>query len=364
VRTLGIRSGLASSIVVDGKLWGAITLASLGRSLPPGTERQLAGFTEMVATALANAQARDALSRLADEQAGLRRVATLVAQGASPDDLFSAVAEDVAAVIDIPVVGVHRYEADGTFTMLGIAGETSFTPGSRWPVEPEGLAGQILATGRPTRKDDYSTMPGPLGDALRADQMVTTIGAPIVVDGSIWGFMVAGGRPGKAIPAGTEERLDRFIELVTTAIAKHKEQEHRAWLTEEQAALRRVATLVARGVSPDELFAAVSNEVATLFGAEIAAIGRFELLVLRDDGREGAVDSEAAAQVVGAGGQGVDVVLDYLGGELARPSRGVELGAEEDVFPPGDELFVNVRELVEGQMPEPGVERRGQQQRR
>ncbi len=276
VRTLGIRSGLASPIVVDGKLWGAITLASLGRSLPPGTERQLAGFTELVAAALANAQARDALSRLADEQAGLRRVATLVAQGASPDDLFSAVAEEVAAVIDIPVVGVHRYEADGTFTMLGIAGETSFTPGSRWPVEPEGLAGQILATSRPTRKDDYSTMPGPLGDALRADQMVTTIGAPIVVDGSIWGFMVAGGRPGKAIPAGTEERLDRFIELVTTAIAKHKEQEHRARLTEEQAALRRVATLVARGVSPDELFAAVSNEVAALFGAEIAAIGRFE----------------------------------------------------------------------------------------
>jgi hypothetical protein len=57
---------------------------------------------------LANAQARDALSRLADEQAGLRRVATLVAKGASPDDLFSAVAEEVAAVIDIPVVGVHR----------------------------------------------------------------------------------------------------------------------------------------------------------------------------------------------------------------------------------------------------------------
>jgi hypothetical protein len=81
VRTLGIRSGLASPIVVDGKLWGAITLASPGRSLPPGTERQLAGFTELIATALANAQARDKLSRLADEQAGLRRVATLVAQG-------------------------------------------------------------------------------------------------------------------------------------------------------------------------------------------------------------------------------------------------------------------------------------------
>jgi hypothetical protein len=90
-----------------GRLFGS-DISAIGRSLPPGTERQLAGFTELVATALANAQARDALSRLADEQAGLRRVATLVAKGASPDDLFSAVAEEVAAVIDIPVVGVHR----------------------------------------------------------------------------------------------------------------------------------------------------------------------------------------------------------------------------------------------------------------
>jgi signal transduction histidine kinase len=156
---------------------------------------------------------------LATEQAALRRVATLVAQGASPDEVFSAVADEVAGIIDIPVVGVSRYEADGTFTMLGIAGDTNLTVGSRWPIEDDGIAGMILATGRPSRKDDYESFPGPLGDAVREDLIVSTAGVPIVVEGSIWGFMVAAAKPGRPIPTDTEARLARFTELVATAVS-------------------------------------------------------------------------------------------------------------------------------------------------
>jgi signal transduction histidine kinase len=156
---------------------------------------------------------------LADEQAALRRVATLVAQGASPEELFAAVANEVAGIIDIPVVSVNRYEADGTFTMLGIAGETNFTVGSRWPVEEEGIAGIILATGRPARRDDYSGMPGRLGQAVREDLMVSTVGVPIVVEGSIWGFMGAAAKPGRPIPADTEAQLAQFTELIATAVS-------------------------------------------------------------------------------------------------------------------------------------------------
>src|SRR5207245_201363 len=121
--------------------------------------------------------------------------------------------------IDIPVVGVHRYETDGTFTMLGIAGQTDFTVGSRWPVEEEGVAGMILATGRPARRDDHSRMPRPRGAAVHDDLMTATVGVPIVVDGSIWGFMVATAKPGRPIPTDTEERLARFTELVATAVS-------------------------------------------------------------------------------------------------------------------------------------------------
>src|SRR5205823_13419489 len=83
------------------------------------------------------------------------------------DELFAAVTKEAADVLDVPVVALQRYDADRMFTMVSIAGETSFTVGSRWPVEDEGLAGMILATGRPARKQDYTTMAGPLGGALR-----------------------------------------------------------------------------------------------------------------------------------------------------------------------------------------------------
>ena len=226
VRDKGFLSTVAVPIFVDGRVWGAMTVSDSRRAVAPVTERRIESFTELIATAIANAESRAELAaseafarELANEQAALRRVATLVAQGAGADELLSAVASEVAGIIDIPVVGVHRYEADGTFTMLGIAGETQFTVGSRWPVEEEGIAGMILATGHPARRDDYATMPGRLGEALRQDRMVSTVGVPIVVDGSIWGFMVAAAKPGKPIPSDIEQRLVRFTELVATAVS-------------------------------------------------------------------------------------------------------------------------------------------------
>jgi PAS domain S-box-containing protein len=219
MRQAGVGSGAASPILVEGRIWGAMAMGLFGSSdrLPDDIAARLADFTELLATAIANSEARDGLRRLLDEQAALRRVAILVAEGASASHVFSAVAREVAGVIRMPVVGVHRYETDGTFTMVGIAGDTTLTVGSRWPVEDEGLAGMIRASGRPARKDDYSTMPGPLGAALRDDRMASRVGVPIVVDGNVWGFMVAGGRPGEPIPASTEEHLARFTELVATA---------------------------------------------------------------------------------------------------------------------------------------------------
>ena len=90
-------------------------------------------------------------------------------------------------------------------------------------------------------------------------------------------------RVGTVLPAGTENRLRDFIDLIATAIANYEARaelaasEARAGeLADEQAALRRVATLVARGVSPEEIFSAVTNEMAQLFGSTQACVGRFE----------------------------------------------------------------------------------------
>ena len=219
-------SSVAAPITVGGSLWGVLTASSGRRGLPIDTEERLEKFGELVATAIANAQSRTELAgsekrarELANEQAALRRVATRVAQGASPDEVFTAVADEVAGIIDIPVVGVNRYESDGTFTIVGIVGANHFTVGSRWQVEEAGIAGMILATGRPSRWDDYPTMPGRLGEAVREELLGSTVGVPIVVEGSIWGFMVAAAKPGQPIPADTESRLARFTELVATAVS-------------------------------------------------------------------------------------------------------------------------------------------------
>ncbi len=93
---MGIRSAVGSPILVEGSLWGAILAGStLEEPLPADTEARLASFTELVATAIANTNSRAALGRLAEEQAALRRVATLVARATPPAQVFAAVAEEV-----------------------------------------------------------------------------------------------------------------------------------------------------------------------------------------------------------------------------------------------------------------------------
>ena len=84
-RRQGTRSIVGSPIVVEGRLWGAMIVSSNDDLLPSDTEERLEKFTELIATAVANAQARESLAELAaEEQAALRRVATLVARDIRP----------------------------------------------------------------------------------------------------------------------------------------------------------------------------------------------------------------------------------------------------------------------------------------
>ena len=295
LRRDNVNATVGAPIVVDGALWGMIGASWRGDDQPPANaEKRVEKFTELVATAIANTESRAELAAsearardLAGEQAALRRVATLVAKGASSDELFAAVTREAAGVLDVPLVALQRYEPDRMFTMVGIAGETSFTVGSRWPVEDEGVAGMILATGRPARKQDYTTMPGPLGAALRAGGMISTVGVPIVVEGSIWGFMTAGARPGTPTPDGTEERLARFTELVATAIADSQAREQLAQLATSRRPCvgsrpwlrrNRLRQMVAafRAPASEQLFSTVAREVASVLDVPGVIVTRYE----------------------------------------------------------------------------------------
>src|SRR5262249_10786104 len=121
-RVLDLRSTVGAPILVEGRLWGALAAATRGvEPLPPDAEKRIAGFTELVSTAVSNAQAREEIHRLADEQAALRRVATLVAKEASPVEVLAKVAEEAARAIGLEC-GLMRDEGDGTATVVAAEG--------------------------------------------------------------------------------------------------------------------------------------------------------------------------------------------------------------------------------------------------
>ena len=90
-----------------------VLVSARGQPLPTDTEARLAGFTELAATAIASAQARVELRGFAEEQGALRRVATLVARAAAPEEVFAAVAAEAGQVLGADVTGISRYDQDG-----------------------------------------------------------------------------------------------------------------------------------------------------------------------------------------------------------------------------------------------------------
>src|SRR3954449_3807996 len=277
-REMGWRSSVGAPITVDRRLWGTLAVISKSESpLPPDTERRLAEFTELVATAIANSEAHQEVARLADEQAALRRVATLVAEGSTPDRVFDAVRHEVARMFDTPVSMLMRYDASGTVTLITTADGFLGPAGRSWPVEGDSSAtAQVCRTGVPARADYTGPTQGPLAAAARAAGGRSAVGVPVLVDGALWGVMTVGTRGAEPRQADIEGRLAKFTELLATAIANGQAHEELAQLADEQAALRRVATLVAEGATPHRVFDAVRGEVAGMFNAPLSGLLRYD----------------------------------------------------------------------------------------
>jgi PAS domain S-box-containing protein len=265
----------AAPIVVNGKVWGVMATGSAAEPLPPDMEDRLAGFTELVATAISTTQAREDLRRLADEQAALRRVATLVAYGATPDQVFAAVAREVSRALELPLVEMCRYEPDGTATVIGATGEHPFRPGTNWPLDGPSLTALVRRTERTARIDDYAGVSGKIGDAAREAGVHAGVAAPVVVDGRVWGVVSAGGGSSVRLPLDAETRLSQFTELLAMAIANTQTREELRRLADEQSALRRLATLVAEGAQPAVVFDAVCQETGRLFEVTTVNLAHF-----------------------------------------------------------------------------------------
>jgi PAS domain S-box-containing protein len=280
-RTLGIRSAIGCPIVVGGRVWGALGAARPESApLPQGTETRLAQFAELVATAIANAEARAEVERLAEEQAALRRVATLVAEGVQPAELFEAVTQEVARLfLEVEpslVPSIIRFDPGSEFVLVGTSKPQYMLPlGSRWGLKELYVSTRILRTASSARVDgaDLAALGGPDAELLRSQGFLYQVGSPIVVEGRLWGAITM--NSANALPADTGERLESFTELVATAIANAESREGLRQLADEQAGLRRVATLVAEGGSPSEVLDAVAAEMLRVLGAQVVTLGRY-----------------------------------------------------------------------------------------
>jgi PAS domain S-box-containing protein len=272
---MGVRSSVGAPINLDDELWGAIAVHSKTHALPPDTEPRLERFAALVATALTSAQARREARRLADEQAALRRVATLVAQQTPQQEVFAAIAEEIGRLLSVDSIQMIRY-LDGK-DAIAVAGWGALVPlpsDTRVPLGGRNVTTEVFRTGRAARLDDYGDASGPI--ATHVSGVRAAVGTPIVVEGRLWGVMVAASTLNASLPAETGSRIGQFTHLMATAIANAEARAEVARLADEQAALRRVATLVAQGARPSAVFDAVTREVAEVLDASSVSLARYD----------------------------------------------------------------------------------------
>ena len=264
-REFGVGSSVSVPVVVNGRLWGSLGILNEGRRLPMETEGRLSKFAELVASALANVEARAELERYGNEQAALRRVAELAASGASSPHVIRAIVGEASRLFDGAVVSLVREGASGTWHRVEVDGGPRGD--SAPPADEDTLAGRVSDTGGPARIEDDGDRPG--------EGFLWASGVPVRVEGEIWGVLLAtaGQRP---LPSGTEDRLTQFAHIAATAVTGARSRDALGRLAGEQAALRRVAELVARGAALDEVFTAVATEASNILGESAANLFRYD----------------------------------------------------------------------------------------
>jgi hypothetical protein len=187
--------------------------------------------------------------RLAAEQASLRRLATLVARGVKPADVFDAVVKEMRLYLLTEAAGLWRYETSGEITLLAVdyrsPAPVNWPAGTRTPLDGNTVATVVQRTGRPARLDSYENSAGQLAAHIRAMGVRAAVGVPVIVDGRVWGLAIAGSAEPGPMPADTEARISGFAELIGTAVvAGYRDEQKRQLLAEGSQRLSLVDSLL------------------------------------------------------------------------------------------------------------------------
>jgi signal transduction histidine kinase len=191
---------------------------------------------------------------IAREQAALRRVATLVARAAPPEEVFTAVTAEAGRLLEVDITFLVRYDQEDMITVVGTwsrTGEETTTPlGSRFELGGRNVTTQVVKTSQPARMDYAETgASGPIGsNATDEIGLRSSSGAPISVDGRLWGVLIAASTTEAFLSADTDTRLAEFTELVGTALANTEAQ---AALTASRARIVTAADTARRRIERD-----------------------------------------------------------------------------------------------------------------
>jgi signal transduction histidine kinase len=167
---------------------------------------------------------RDRLRQVAEEQGALRRVATLVASGVPPTEVFDAVAAEVGRVLAVHHTEIIRFESDETARVVGYWNDPRVPKvmpplNGHWPIESGTVTATVLTTERPARMKNYERATSAIGIWAHAAGIRCVVGCPVKVEGRVWGAMIIHSLDAEPLPGVTEARMQEFVELVGTAIA-------------------------------------------------------------------------------------------------------------------------------------------------
>jgi PAS domain S-box-containing protein len=169
------------------------------------------------------AAARDVTENrmLTHEQAALRRVATLVAQGHDAGELFDAVAVEVGRLLSADATRLLRYQEDGTASVVGSYGasDAEIGVGSHLSFDRGRLWGRVAQSRSSERTDRRRNGSDALAKSLLAVGIAAAVAVPIVVSGRPWGAIVGAWKHPDMAGGDTEIRMAQFTELVATAVA-------------------------------------------------------------------------------------------------------------------------------------------------
>jgi signal transduction histidine kinase len=325
-------------------LAGQLAAGNLGTRMPERSVGEIGALERSFNSMAASLeQDREALRQLADEQAALRRVATLVARGVPPDQMFSAVTREVSLVSGADLARMERYEADGTVT--GVAAwskhDEQLAVGTRFTLEGASIAALVLQTRGPVRVDSFAEASGPIAQEARELGIRSSVGCPIVVAGRLWGVIAASSRSEMPFPAQTEVQMAEFTELVATAISN---AENQAEVKASRARIVAASDLTRRRIERDLHDGVQQRLVSLALGLRAAASGIPEGL----DG----IEDELAQVASGLGG-----VQD----DLREISRGIHpailaeggLGPALKTLARRSPIPVDLDVRVDGRLPEP-----------